>query len=176
MLPSTIVRALTTPPFEASQFVATKWSSAEEKAKFANKLMKFIAAEFPRQGFTQDFYRRLSNTFGHIACYDIHGFYGVFFEDEAGRIDFLDQALTFPCYGDPACTFSDVERAVKARLRASNVIEIFRMRERDATRARELALLARLASKYGATREPPSPAQATEPDAEPAQPPDLFAA
>ena len=43
MLPATIVRALTTPAFEPDQFVATKWSTAEDKAKFANALMKFIA-------------------------------------------------------------------------------------------------------------------------------------
>ena len=29
--------------------------------------MKFIAHEFPRQSFTKSLYRRLSNTFGHIA-------------------------------------------------------------------------------------------------------------
>lgn len=176
MLPSTVVRALSSPPFEASQFTATKWSNAEDKAKFANKLMKFIAAEFPRQSFTQSFYQRLSNTFGHIAHCDLAGFHGVFFEDEAGRTDFLSQTLEYRCTGDPAYTFSDVERAVQTRLRASNVIDVFRMRERDATRARDLALLARLTSKYGAKREAPSPAQATAPDAEPAQPPDLFAA
>jgi len=64
MLPSTIVRALTIPAFEASQFVATQWNSAEDKAKFANALMKFIANEFPQQSFTKTFYNRLSNTYG----------------------------------------------------------------------------------------------------------------
>ena len=43
MLPSTIVRALTTPAFEPDHFTATQWSTAEDKAKFANALMKFIA-------------------------------------------------------------------------------------------------------------------------------------
>ena len=67
MLPATIVRALTTPAFEPDQFVATKWSTAEDKAKFANALMKFIAQEFPRPDFSKALYQRLSNTFGHIA-------------------------------------------------------------------------------------------------------------
>jgi len=67
MLPSTIVRALTTPAFEPEQFVATQWSTTEDKAKFANALMKFIAHEFPRQSFSKALYQRLSNTFGHIA-------------------------------------------------------------------------------------------------------------
>ena len=67
MLPSTIVRALTTPAFEPEHFTATQWSPAEDKAKFANALMKFFADEFPRPGFTKALYQRLSNTFGHIA-------------------------------------------------------------------------------------------------------------
>ena len=49
MLPSTIVRALTTPAFEPDHFTATQWSTAEDKAKFANALMKYIAQEFPRR-------------------------------------------------------------------------------------------------------------------------------
>ena len=67
MLPSTIVRALTTPAFEPDHFTATQWSTAEDKAKFANALMKFIAQEFPRPAFSKALYQRLSNTFGHIA-------------------------------------------------------------------------------------------------------------
>ena len=67
MLPATIVRALTTPAFQPDQFIATQWSTAEDKAKFANALMKFIAHEFPRQSFSKALYQRLSNTFGHIA-------------------------------------------------------------------------------------------------------------
>ncbi len=43
MMPSTIVRALTTPAFERDHFTATQWSTAEDKAKFANALMMFIA-------------------------------------------------------------------------------------------------------------------------------------
>jgi len=51
------------------------------------------------------------------------------------------------------------------------VIEVFRMREADATRKRELETLARLQAKYGANREPPSPSpQISPPQA------DLFAA
>ena len=60
MLSSTIVRALTTPAFEPDQFVATQWSTAGDKAIFANALMKFIAREFPRQSFSKTLYQRLS--------------------------------------------------------------------------------------------------------------------
>jgi hypothetical protein len=156
MLPATIIRALTTPAFAPDQFVATQWSSAEDKEKFANALMKFIASEFPRPAFSKTLYQRLSNTFGNIANYNIDQFYSVFFERDADKVVFLDQALRWPCYGDPTYTFSDVERAVQRRLRAANVIDVFRMREADATRKRELDALARLQAKYGANREPAS--------------------
>ena len=53
MLPAATVRALTIPAFTAAEFMPTQWASADDKAKFANALMKFIAAEFPRQSFTQ---------------------------------------------------------------------------------------------------------------------------
>ena len=133
----------------------TQWSTAEDKAKFANALMKFIAHEFPRQGFTKSLYHRLSNTFGHIAHTNLDGFYCAFFERDADKVVFLDQTLSWPHLGDPTYTFSDVERAVQRRLRASNVIDVFRMREADATRKRELETLARLQEKYGA--RPPAP-------------------
>lgn len=163
MLPSTIVRALTTPTFEPEQFTATQLSTIEDKAKFANALMKFIAHEFPRQSFGKTLYQRLSNTFGHIANYNRDGFYSVFFERDADKVAFLDQTLRWPCHGDPTYTFCDVERAVQQRLRAANVIEVFRMRESDATRKRELDILVRLQAKYGPSRESPSPSPQTSP-------------
>jgi hypothetical protein len=163
MLPSTIVRALTTPAFEPDHFTATQWSTDEDKAKFANALMKFIAHEFPRQSFGKALYQRLSNTFGHIAHTNQDGYYSVFFESDADKVVFLDQTLRWPCYGDRTYTFCDVERAVQWRLRAANVIDVFRMRDADATRNRELGTLAQLQAKYGANRESPSSSPRTSP-------------
>ena len=163
MLPATIVRALTTPALEPDQFVATKWSTAEDKAKFANALMKFIASGFPWPAFSKALYQRLSNTFGNIANYNRDQFYSVFFERDADKVVFLDQTLRWPCHGDPTYTFCDVERAVQRRLSAANVIEVFRMREADSTRKRELDALARLQAKYGTNREPPSSSLQTSP-------------
>jgi hypothetical protein len=174
MLPSRTVRALTTPAFTPAEFTATRWSAAADKAKFANALMTFMAQEFPRPRFTRALYQRLSNTFWHIAHTNIDGYYSVFFETDADRLAFLDQTLRWPCHGDPAWTFSDVERAVQKRLRASGVIDILRMREADATRKRELAQLARLEAKYGAGASPaaaPTPA----PSPQPTRQADLFA-
>ncbi len=174
MLPSTIVRALTTPAFEPDHFTATQWSTAEDKAKFATALMKFVANEFPRRGFSKTLYQRLSKTFGHIAHYNIDGYYSTFFGRDADKVVFLDQALRWRCYGDPTYTFCDVERAVQRRLRATNVIEVVRMREADATRKRELDILARLQAKYGANRESPSSFPSSSPQTSPSQA-DLFA-
>ena len=117
--------------------------------------MKFIANEFPWQSFTKPLYQRLSNTFGHIAHHNLDGFYAVFFERDTDKVVFLEQTLSWPHFGDPTFTFSDVERAVKRRLRSAKVIDIFRLLEADATRRRELATLARLQEKYGARTPPP---------------------
>ena len=155
MLPAATVRTLTTPAFTAAEFTPTQWDSAEDKAKFANALMKFIANEFPRQSFTKPLYQRLSNTFGHIAHHNLDGFYAVFFERDTDKVVFLEQTLSWSHFGDPTLTFSDVERAVKRRLRSAKVIDIFRLLEADATRRRELATLARLQEKYGARTPPP---------------------
>ena len=96
-------RSLPSPPRNS----LTQWASAGDKAKFANALMKFIANEFPRQTFTQPLYRRLSKR-------------------DFDKVAFLEQTLSWPHFGDPTFTFSDVERAVKRRLRAAKVIDIFR--------------------------------------------------
>ena len=56
-------------------------------------------------------------TFGHIAHYDSAGFYETFFESDEGKREFIDQCMAWRCYGDPAFTYSDVERAVIARLK-----------------------------------------------------------
>jgi hypothetical protein len=158
MLPAATIRALTIPAFTAAEFTPTQWDSAEDKAKFANALMKFIADEFPRRSFTKSLYQGLSNTFGHIAHHNLDSFYAVFFERDADKVVFLEQTLSWPHFGDPAFTFSDVERAVKRRLRAAKVIDIFRLLDADVTRRRELATLARLQEKYETRTPPPDPA------------------
>jgi hypothetical protein len=167
MLPAATMRALTIPAFTAAEFMPTQWASADDKAKFANAFMKLIAAEFPRQSFTQPLYRRLSNTFGHIAHGNLAGFYGAFFERDFDKVGFFEQTLSWPHFGDPTFTFCDVEAAVKRRLRAAKVIDIFRMLEADATRRRELATLARLQEKYG-VRPPPDPMPIDPPPSSPA--------
>ena len=105
--------------FTAAQFTATKWDTAEEKAAFANWLADFIASDFPQTKFTKKRYTRLSMTFGHIAHYDIGGFWGTFFESYQNKCQFIDITLRGGGYGDPAWTYCDVERAIQAWLLSS---------------------------------------------------------
>ncbi len=68
MIPPSIASRLTQ-PFSDTQFTPTKFTSCQEKAKFANALTRFIASDFPLSGFTRKLYGRLSCSFGHIAHY-----------------------------------------------------------------------------------------------------------
>ena len=148
MLSAALTRALTTPAFVAADFVPTQWDTAEQKAKFANALMRFIADDFPRSKFHERFYRRLSNTFGHIANYNSAGFYGRFFLSAEDKLTFLEQCVTWPCYGDPTFTYSDVERAIGARLRSAKIVTLMRSQVSAARRRADLALLAELKARY----------------------------
>lgn len=99
--------------FKASQFVPTKWESAEQKAKFANQFARFVVSGFNPRLFPKWFYVRLSMTFGHIAHYNQHGFFNTFFTSTDGILDFVRTTLQYPCYGDPTYTYSDVEREIQ---------------------------------------------------------------
>ena len=146
--------ALLRPRFLAAEFTATKWDSSEVKAKFANDLCRFMAADFKEALFTRELYHRLSMCFGHIAHYDREGFLSAFFRDLRGKVDFLDQTLSWRCFGDPQHTFSDVERAVKARLRICDLLGAYRaLRATEAERA-ERELLRRLQRRYEGVKAP----------------------
>jgi hypothetical protein len=100
--------------FRPDNFTPTKWSSAEEKAKIANKLTRFILGGFQRPAFTKDIYQQLSNMFGHIAHYNINGFYETWFADvKAGKawVEHVSSSW-LSGVGDPQFTWSDVEKAL----------------------------------------------------------------
>ena len=148
MLSAALTRGLTTPAFLAADFVPTHWDNAEQKAKFGNALLTFVAHDFPRSKFHESFYRRLSNTFGHIACYNRDGFYGRFFLTAGDKLEFLEQCVTWPCHGDPTYTYSDVERAVVARLTQGQIVAILSSQITVERRRQELALLSELKARY----------------------------
>ncbi|HUZ97372.1 MAG TPA: hypothetical protein VMU57_20910 [Edaphobacter sp.] len=109
--------------FLAQEFTATKFRTADEKAKFANHFFRFVSSSFAETLFTQAFYERLSNTFGHIAHNSKAGFYDEFFRNAKDQLRFLDQVVKWPCYGDPAWTFSDVERAIQDEVARQHLVE-----------------------------------------------------
>jgi len=119
-------KALTRPPFAASDFTPTEHADGEAKSRFANNLTRFISRDFKSTLFTKSLYTRLSMCFGHIAHYNRGQFYAGFFTDLRGKVAFLEQTLAWPCYGMPDYTFCDVERAIQTRLRRSEVLPYYR--------------------------------------------------
>lgn len=134
--------------FTADQFTPTKWDTAEDKAKFANQFVSFVSSGFKQSKFTKAFYRRLSNTFGHIAHYNQYGFWDTFFTNINDKVVFIEQSLSHPCYGDAAWTYSDVERVLQTWLRENNVLSNLRDEANEEQTASELATLAHLKEKY----------------------------
>ena len=55
--------------------------------------------------------------FGHIAHYNIEGFYSEKFRDKENIQEFERNILQWPCYGDADYTFSDVEKAIQKELK-----------------------------------------------------------
>lgn len=100
--------------FTAAQFVPTEWDSAAEKAAFANWFVRFVEGGFKETVFYKKRYTRLSMMFGHIAHYNRAGFYSVWFETPDAQHLFLARVVGRTIYGDPAYTYSDVERVLQA--------------------------------------------------------------
>lgn len=95
-------------------YTATQWSSTEDKQKFADHFKRFVISNYKRTLFYKWFYNRLSMCFGFIAHYNIHGFYETYFTSDKGKERFEKAImrggiLGYPA-GDPAWTYSDVER------------------------------------------------------------------
>ena len=136
--------------FTATQFQPTQWATSEQKAKMANKLIAFLRADCPESKFSKDLYKMCSSVFGHIAHYNAAGFYATWFSTPERRVRFVRQALTRPCVGDPAWTWSDVEEALQDEFERNNDVYVGRNTElaNASQLAREPAELARLQAKY----------------------------
>jgi hypothetical protein len=135
-------------PFLPSEFVPTKFSTAQDKADFGNTFLHFIESEWARTAFSKSFYNRLSMCFGHIAHYNRTQFYEEWFSSLAAQVQFLKHTLRFPCYGDPEYTFSDVERAIQREIGNRNYLARYELRLAEEQQATDLALLRQLGSKY----------------------------
>jgi len=137
-------------PFLPSDFTATKFSTAADKAEFGNTLLRFIESEWESALFTKRFYNRLSMCFSHNAHYNRTQFYEEWFSSLAAQVRFLKHTLRFPCYGDPEYTFSDVERAIQREIGNRNYLARYELRLAVEQQATDLALLRHLESKYRA--------------------------
>jgi len=135
-------------PFLPSDFTATKFSTAADKAEFGNTLLRFIESEWAPVFFTKSLYNRLSMCFGHIAHYNRTQFYEEWFSSLAAQVQFLKHALRFPCYGDPEYTFSDVERAIQREIVNRNYFARYELRLAEEQQAADLELLRQLECKY----------------------------
>ena len=135
-------------PFLPSDFTATKFSNAADKAEFGNTLLRFIESEWASALFTKRFYNRLSMCFSHIAHNNRTQFYEEWFSSLAAQVRFLKHTLRFPCYGDPEYTFSDVERAIQREIVNRNYLAWYELRLAEEQQATDLALLRQLESKY----------------------------
>jgi hypothetical protein len=141
--------------FTADKFTATKWEKSDKKANFAKQFIRFVESDFDRAQFPHTFYVRLALSFGHIAHFNESGFYEVFFTTTQDKLRFLRLTLRHTCCGDPAFTYSDVERALQCWLVQNGVLEKYERRLAEETEAAERAELARLKGKYesGSARE-----------------------
>jgi hypothetical protein len=142
------VASFQNPPLRAEDFTAIRFNDDAAKAAFGNQLLAFIAEDFPRKRFTLKFYRVLCQHFGMIAHYDVHGFWAEYFTSTTDKLRFLEELTAHPCWGDPAFTFSDLERAVIARLRSAGLVARLRATLARESEAGERALLNRLQARY----------------------------
>ena len=128
---------------------STKFYSAEEKEKVFKKFQVFFERGCPASGFTKLLYKYASNMYGHIAHYNLGGYYDTWFTSPAKIAEWLTLALRNPCYGDPAFTFSDVERELQVWIRESGMLSRYVKEANDKIEKEERAELVRLQGKYG---------------------------
>lgn len=132
-----------------ADFKPTQFDTAKDKLEFVEHFFRFVSQDFPQQLFTDKFYKRLSNMFGHIAYYDRGGFWETFFATPDKKLAFLERTFSSNPCGQPTFTYSDAERAIIEWLHEHNDIMGAALRHKDdKIRAFELAELARLKAKY----------------------------
>jgi hypothetical protein len=134
--------------FHAAQFTPTKWSNAEDKAKFANWLAQFLTDGCPLGRWSVSKYRILCQMFGFIAHYDAGGFWENRFATPAARYSTVYQMLHQSSFGDPAHTWSDVERVIRVFILEERLEERYRGEHEKSVEEAEEAQLKALKAKY----------------------------
>lgn len=101
---------------KATEFEVSGWESGtpERKARLVNSLLRFIAADCPRDKFTKSLYLGLSTHgyFSFIAHYDIHGFYDEQLSTPERRARFISE-LRRDCERDRHSRRPDIWSDVK---------------------------------------------------------------
>ena len=136
--------------FQMQDFTPTKWATAEEKAKIANKMIRFILGGFQQGSFNKAMYQRLSNMFGHIAHYNISGFYETWFSDIKACRGWAEHITGnwLSGMGDPKFTWSDVEKALIGWMKDNQIAEQLDELYQLDIKQKELALLNALQRKH----------------------------
>jgi hypothetical protein len=97
-----------------NNYVATKWSSIDDKKRFEAQFKRFVESGYKKGNFPKWFYQRLSMCFGHIAHYNQGGFYAEQFSTPARIARWEKRIAYYKVCGDPEYTFSDVEHVLSA--------------------------------------------------------------
>jgi len=136
--------------FQMKDFTPTKWATAEEKAKIANKMTRFILGGFQQGSFNKKMYQHLSNMFGHIAHYDINGFYQTWFSNTEACLRWVKNMTNnwLVGIGDPKYTWSDVEKALVQWVKDNQIAIQLDGINKAEEQAGDLALLQHLQEKY----------------------------
>ena len=131
-------------------FTSTEFHPAEEKAAFVKWLKRFVKNGCPANSFRKSMYYYCMNIFGHIAHYDIGGYYEEWFSSPERIKAWLEWAVRADAVGDPSYCHSDVERAVKQWIAESGVLDRATQTCDARLEAAERMELARLKAKYEA--------------------------
>ena len=136
--------------FRSENFTPTKWATTEEKAKISNRLTRFILGGFQQSSFTKGMYQRLSNMFGHIAHYDINGFYSTWFTNIRLCRDWAEYITGswLSGIGDPKFTWSDAEKALTQWIQDNQIAEQLDELYRLDIEQKERTMLNALQQKY----------------------------
>lgn len=135
-------------PFDTTKFTPTEWSTEQDKREFANHFAGFVRSDFDVSLFSREFYRQLSNCFGHIAHYNLAGFYDCWFSSIGGKVKFLGNIARYAPCGDPKFTYSDVEAALKRYCAKESLLSRYELRLAMDLESLERAELKRLQDKY----------------------------
>jgi len=90
-------------------FTDVRFMTAAEKARVAKQWDVFLASDMSADKFTRALYEHLHLHCGHIAHYDIHGFYAEWFAAPEQRIAFMRQWDSDYRTGRFGCAGSDYD-------------------------------------------------------------------